>query len=234
MSASPQSRVPAGVTTGGQYSTSARGEADVSLAVGMPVTDEIRQGAFAHEDPTWAAGMLAPRAELDLTRPEAVPFDDPDAVESAVASVQTSHLASARADHAAHTTVLRWLSWAKERASDLVPGSPQAQRYGDFEAGIRHGVLALYSSTAEVREDYVVARLQRELGGAPAAHAFTRVRREMTSKRTSKASRTEWASAVRTAPEGPMRRGMLVAGLALSGQDGWWRARENPEAAVGR
>ena len=29
MSASPQSRVPAGVTTGGQYSTSARGEADV-------------------------------------------------------------------------------------------------------------------------------------------------------------------------------------------------------------
>lgn len=148
--------------------------------------------------------------------------------------MQTSHLASARADHAAQRTVTSWQDWATGHARAAVPGSPAAQRYSDFESGIRHGVMALYSGTAEIRDDYVVTRLQRELGGAPVNGAFHTVRREMTSKRTSKASRAEWADAVRTAPTEAMRRGILTAGLALSGQDGWWGLRADPEATVGR
>ncbi|WP_251153645.1 hypothetical protein [Cellulosimicrobium sp. Marseille-Q4280] len=234
MSDQHQSRVPAGVTTGGQFSTTARAEAHVTLAA-TPARDEIRGPAHKDEDPTWASGTLAPRDELGLTRPDAVPFDDdPSSVEDAIASVQTSHLASARADHAAARTVTGWQAWATEQARAQVPGSPAAQRYADFEAGIRHGVMALYSGTAEVREDYVVTRLQRELGGAPVNSTFHTVRREMTSKRTSKASRAEWAQSVRTAPTEAMRRGILTAGLALSGQDGWWGMRADPEATVGR
>lgn len=228
-----QPRVPAGTRIGGRFAAVERAEADVNLDAPGRV-DQVCGSHPPMDDPIWAAGMHAPNPGLHLARPSRADLTDPVVEEDAITSVQVSRLSQGRADHATGRTVRGWLSWAADRGKAESPGSEAAQRYEAFAAGVQHGVLALMSSTAEVRDEYVVARIQRELGAAPMPGAWVRARREMTSKRTSKASRDEWASMVRAMPQGPMRRGALTAGLALSGQDGWWRLREDPEGAIGR
>lgn len=213
----------------GKFARKPHAETDVRLdSVTSPVAPH-------HNDwtaPEWADGTVPPDGDVERRDLSGV-LDDEESVNSIVEGVLSSALQRARADHAANSTMSSWMYWAQAEARAHEPGSAQEQRFAQFAAGMEHGIVAIMSNTLEVRDEYVVARLQREMGSPPLAGLALRARREMTSKRSSRQSRQEWADTVRGMPDGPMRRGMLVSGAVLAGQDGWWGLRRSPQAVLG-
>jgi hypothetical protein len=90
----------------------------------------------------------------------------------------------------------------------------------EVRAGLWFGASTLMSGTAEVRDRYAFDRAVHHLGLVPSAGAQVRVRRALFEKRSSKQTRALWRETVEQEPDGPSRRGMLLAGLVLAGAVG--------------
>lgn len=136
-------------------------------------------------------------------------------------------------DRARHERLTEWLDRARKQAANEPAGSARAEAFEQFAAGIEHAIIALWSNIAEIRDDYVVDRLLRDLSNRPLpAHVGASVRQHaMWEKRTSARSRAEYAAALQTV-HGPMRRGMALAGLILSGLEQQWEIGDDLESCV--
>lgn len=142
-------------------------------------------------------------------------------------------LCRGRVGHDQAAALRSWRAFTEQRADLHRIDDPElAAVYDEFTAGLEHGVIALMSSTADVAPGYVVSRLTWQLGSRPRIGDFEHARRLLTQKRTSKASRAEWALMVQQAPSPAAQRGYVTAGLVLAGLDDWWGLRDDPARTV--
>jgi len=228
--ANGRNHTPAGVRTGGQYATQQRGEPEVRL----DPADTITRPAHPLDDPTWARGERPLPHSGTQVAADGVDLSQEPHVQAVVDAVLDSDLSRVHSDRTARGTFDSWHKTALREAQEAAQTEPEKARHlRTFAAGLEHGMLAMLSNTSQVRDEYVVARVQRELGSPPIRSMFTRTRAEMVSKRTSKASRQEWADLVASLPDGPMRRGVLVAGAVMAGQDGSWGMRTDAAKVMG-
>lgn len=226
------SRRPAGTPQGGQFAASARGETGVQLTptdtggafvttrTGVPVALSMRPGLEGR-----TAG-LPDRRPADWE-----PFGN--ALDRTVDSVLQGKLSRGVAGGDQSLNLSTWRAWATEQGRKHGLEDPQtAAQYDEFVTGLEHGVLALMSDKAEVRDTYVLHRLLWESSSHPRQGDYEQARRLATFKRTSKTSRQEWVRQSRQAPSEAAHRGFLTAGLVLSGLDDWWGLREDPHRTV--
>ena len=218
---SPRRREPEGTPAGGRFAQAPRAEGDVTLG---RAAEPLPYG-YGSLDPV-AAGL-----------PEVRPADwDPfeSANDAFVDSVHNGQLARSIVKGPQYMTARAWQQWAVQRSRETGLEDPEAAaKYDDFAKGVEHAVIALMSDKSEVAPTYVVSRILWPMGSHPRASDHQRARALLTFKRTSRASRSEWATQAGDAPSEAGRRGFLTAAAALSGTDAWWGLRENPDAAVG-
>lgn len=190
----------------------------------MTGQDRVPRGV--HDGGQFTSGRRG-EADVSLSIPTPRPGNDPlhestHAIGVAVQEGPLSH--GLLRDPERHAALRDWMQWARQRARECEPGSERARALEQFAAGIEQGVSALWSNTAEVRDEYVVDRLLRDMSRPPVHTSRLLANSVMWQKRTSRASRAEYAHALEWV-RGPMRRGMALAGVVLSGQEEQWDVR---------
>lgn len=228
-----QGRQPAGTPSGGRFTTGARAETGIELtAPAQAASPFVFDRGGDRYEVQMRPGQQPQTAGLPGHRPDDWdPFTT--ATDRAVASVHDGLLSQKVASGYQMGNLSTWHNWAQNQAAVHGLEDPEtAAAYAQFAAGIEHGTLALMSGTAEVRDLYVLHRLGWETGSSVRLGDWAQARRLTGFKRTSRASREEWASGLVSAPSEAARRGYLAAGLILSGLDDWWGLRADPAATV--
>lgn len=228
---SDQRRQPSGTPKGGQFAAGARTETGTELTP-APAGLFISTSTGRPVQLTMSPGLEGRNAGLPAERPaDWEPFGN--ALDRTVDSVHQGKLSRgvASGDQARNLRV--WHMWANEQAAKHRIDDPDtAAAYEQFTAGLEHGVIALMSDKAEVRDDYVISLVTWQLGSPPRPGDYAQARRLLTQKRTSAASRAEWAGQLQHAPSEAAHRGSVTAALVLSGLDDWWGLRDDPHAVV--
>ena len=178
------------------------------------------------------AGLSPETAALMQVRPDDwEPFGN--ALDRLVDSVHQGQLSRGVVNGERYSNLRSWQHWAETRAKQEGLDDPAAAaKYDDFAKGLEHAVIALMSDKAEVAPNYVISRIIWPLGAHVRPGDAWRARSLLTNKRTSKASRAEWAYQATQAPSAAARRGFLTAAVVLSGTDDWWGLRDDPDAVV--
>jgi hypothetical protein len=205
-------RVLRGVPEGGQFSATAHAEPKVTLGA-TPAA-----GLDLPED-----GFLGRHARCPEPRPAEWVFGEDGSIDAAVGTVADGPLSrgvvNAQRRNAFHT----WHEWAMTRAIET-----KDPAYDDFVMGLRTGVAALY----ERRMDHYDPSLDRFKPGGTPVYVADHALQISGTKRASAEDREHWRKMLKRTPSEAWHRGHLAAGLVLSGADGYWGMRENPDAAV--
>lgn len=205
-------RVVRGVPEGGQFAATAHAEPNVTLGT-SPST-----GLDLPED-----GFLGRHARCPEPRPAEWVFGEDDSIDAAVGTVADGPLSRGVVNAQRRNAFHAWHEWAMTRAIET-----KDPAYDDFVMGLRTGVAALY----ERRMDHYDPSLDRFKPGGTPVYAADHALQLSGTKRASAEDREHWRKLLKRTPSEAWHRGHLAAGLVLSGADGYWGMRENPDAAV--
>lgn len=196
---------------GGQFIGRARTEAELALpgpGARLTLPEDSFQGRHSG-DPD--------------VRPAEWVFGQDGSVDAAVGTVMDGPLSrgvvNARRREAFHA----WHDWAQERALET-----RDPAYDEFAMGLRTGAASLYERRLGA---YDPGLGRFKAGGTPTYIAAAAVDIAGT-KRTSFEDREHWRELLKRTPSEAWHSGHLAAGLVLSGADGFWGLRDDPDAAV--
>lgn len=212
MSTHPK-RQPAGIPVGGQFSVTTHPEPVVSLG----------------HSPASAATPLPRMPESGFEgRHSGQPVQAPgsfggDNVDRNVDTVMGGPLSRGIASADRRQAVQTWHEWAQRRCAETGD-----EDYADFAAGIKTGITALYERHHQPHE--MGADRFRE--DSIPVYAMDVALQAAARKRTTGADREHWRRLLKHTPSESWHRGHLAAGIILSGADGYWGMREDPEYAV--
>lgn len=207
-----QSRQPAGVPVGGQFAAAARAEAGITLHGAAPARLALPKDPF-----------LGRHARCPEPRPAEWVFGRDDSIDAAVGTVIDGPLSRGVVNSQRRIAFQAWDEWATARAHET-----KDPTYQDFLYGLRTGVAALY----ERRMDHYAPSLDRFKPGGTPAYTADHALQISGSKRASADDREHWRKLLKRTPSDAWHRGHLGAGLILSGADGYWGLRDDPDAAV--
>lgn len=206
------SRQPKGVPVGGQFAAASHTESGITLDATAPTRLVLPR------DP-----LLGRHARCPEPRPAEWVFGRDECIDAAVGTVMDGPLSRGVVNAQRRAAFNAWHDWAEAKAFET-----KDPAYRDFAAGLRTGVAALY----ERRMGHYEPGMDRfKLNGAPtyvADHAL----QVSGTKRTSGEDREHWRKLLKHAPTEEWHRGHVAAGLILSGADGYWGLRDDPDAAV--
>lgn len=100
--------------------------------------------------------------------------------------------------------------------------------YEHFAMGLRTGVSSLY----ERRMDHYEPGLDRFTAFGTPVYVVDNALQISGKKRASAEDREHWRRLLKRTPSKEWPRGHLAAGLILSGAEGYWGLRDDPDAAV--
>lgn len=206
------SRQPEGIPIGGQFAATAHSEPD--LALGSPGPARL----VLPKDP-----FLGRHASCPEPRPEEWVFGRDECVDAAVGTVMDGPLSRGVVNSQRRIAFHAWDEWATARTHET-----KDPAYQEFLYGLRTGVAALY----ERRMDHYDPSLDRFKPGGTPAYTADHALQISGTKRASAEDREHWRKLLQHTPSDAWHRGHLAAGLILSGADGYWGLREDPDAAV--
>ncbi|HEX9086150.1 MAG TPA: hypothetical protein VF867_01325 [Arthrobacter sp.] len=205
-------RRPMGIPAGGQFAPDTRSEPGISLDGPVPARLDLPEDSFQGRH----SGDPA-------VRPEDWVFGEDSSIDAAVGTVMDGPLSRGVVNAQRRAAFNAWHEWAMARALET-----KDPAYEHFVMGLRTGVGALY----ERRMDHYEPGLDRfHPEGAPtyvADHAL----QISGKKRASAEDREHWRKLLKRTPSEEWHRGHLAAGLILSGADGYWGLRDDPDATV--
>lgn len=105
---------------------------------------------------------------------------------------------------------------------------PKDPSYDDFVMGLRTGVASLY----ERRMDQIDRSLDRFNALGTPVYVADHALQIASTKRASFENREHLRRHLKRTPNEAWHRGHLAAGLVLSGADGYWGPREDPDGVV--
>lgn len=206
------SRQPKGVPVGGQFATTTHAEPNLSLSHEASPIQELP-----------ADGFLGWHARCPEPRPEEWVFGEEASIDAAVGTVMDGPLSRGVINARRRTAFNTWHGCAVDKAQES-----KNPAYEEFASGLRTGVSALY----ERRMDYYELGMDLfKSNGAPVNTANHALQLAGT-KRTSAEDREYWRKLLKRAPSESWHRGHLAAGLILSGADGYWGLRDDPDGAA--
>lgn len=146
-----------------------------------------------------------------------------DDVDLAVDTVMSGPLSRGIASADRRQAVQTWHEWAQRRGAETGD-----EDYAEFAAGIKTGITALYES--HLGEDKPDAG--RFDGDNIPTYTIDLALQAAAKKRTTGQSREHWRRLLKHTPSESWHRGHLAAGVILSGADGYWGMRSDPEHAA--
>lgn len=156
-------------------------------------------------------------------RPDEWVFGEDSSIDAAVGTVMDGPLSRGVVNAQRREAFHAWHDWAQARALET-----RDPAYEHFAMGLRTGVASLY----ERRLGAYDPGLDRfKPGGTPTYIAASAVDIAGT-KRASAEDREHWRRLLKRTPSEEWHRGHLAAGLVLSGADGYWGLREDPDFTV--
>ncbi|MET4143782.1 hypothetical protein [Arthrobacter sp. UYCo732] len=205
-------RQPKGIPAGGQFAATAHTEAGIVLE---------EQAGSRLELPD--DGFLGRHARCPEPRPAEWVFGEDASVDAAVGTVMDGPLSRGVVNAQRREAFQAWHEWAMNRY--LETKSPD---YMQFAMGLRTGVSSLY----ERRLAHYEPGLDRfNQSGTPVYVADHAVQISGT-KRASIEDREHWRKLLKLTPDEAWHRGHLAAGLIVSGAEGYWGLRGDPDAAA--
>jgi hypothetical protein len=205
-------RVLRGVPEGGQFTATCHAEPDVALGSAPSA------GLNLPED-----GFTGQNARCPEPRPEEWVFGEDASIDAAVGTVMDGPLSRGVVNAQRRNAFHAWHEWAMTRAQET-----RDPAYDDFVSGLRTGVAALY----ERRMGHYEPGMDRFKPFDTPVYVVDHALQISGSKRASAEDREHWRMLLKHAPSEAWHRGHLAAGLVLSGADGYWGLREDPDAAV--
>lgn len=205
-------RQPAGVPVGGQFAATAHSEAGISL--GRPSTTQL----VLPDDP-----FLGRHARCPEPRPAEWAFGEEASVDAAVGTVMDGPLSRGVVNAQRREAFHGWHDWAMAKAQET-----KDEAYEDFVMGLRTGAASLY----ERRLGHYQPGLDRFKHGGTPVYVTDHAIQVSGTKRASFEDREHWRKLLKRTPSDAWHRGHLAAGLVLSGFDGHWGLRDDPEAVV--
>lgn len=205
-------RVLRGVPEGGRFSVDHRAEPDLTLGTAPGARLVLPEDGF-----------LGRQARCPEPRPADWVFGRDECIDAAVGTVIDGPLSRGVVNAQRRGSFHAWHEWAMTRS--LETNDPA---YDEFAMGLRTGVASLYERRLGAYEP----GLDRfKPGGTPTYIASSALDISGT-KRASAEDREHWRKLLKRTPSEAWHRGHLAAGLILSGADGYWGLREEPDAAV--
>jgi hypothetical protein len=205
-------RVLRGIPEGGQFAATTHTEPD--LALGTPPATRL----VLPED-----GFAGRHARCPEPKPADWVFGRDECIDAAVGTVTDGPLSRGVANAQRRDAFHAWHEWAMTRAIET-----KDPAYDDFVSGMRTGVAALY----ERRMDHYEPGLDRFKAFGTPVYVADHALQISGTKRASAEDREHWRKLLKLTPSEAWHRGHLAAGLVLSGGDGYWGMRENPDAVV--
>lgn len=206
-------RHPAGIPAGGQFAADAHTEPGITLipparGTKLDLPEDGFQGRHSG-DPS--------------VRPEGWVFGEDQSIDAAVGTVMDGPLSRGVVNAQRRGSFHLWHEWAMARAIET-----NDPAYEHFAMGLRTGVAALYERRLGAYEP----GLDRfKPSGTPTYIAHSALGVSAT-KRASFEDREHWRRLLKRTPSEGWHRGHLAAGLILSGADGYWGLRDDPDATV--
>lgn len=205
-------RVRPGVPEGGQFAATSHAEPGLTLETPAPAQLNLPKDPF-----------LGRHARCPEPRPADWVFGKDECIDAAVGTVDDGPLSRGVVNAQRRIAFHAWDEWATERAFET-----KDPAYYDFLYGLRTGVAALY----ERRMDHYDPGMDRFGPFGTPAYTADHALQISGSKRTSAEDREHWRKLLKRTPSDAWHRGHLAAGLILSGAEGYWGLRDNPDAAV--
>jgi hypothetical protein len=207
-----RNRVLRGVPEGGRFAAEHHTEPGISLD--GPAISRLE----LPED-----GFLGRHARCPEPKPDNWVFGRDECIDAAVGTVQDGPLSRGVVNAQRRDAFHVWHEWAMTRAIET-----KNPAYDDFVSGLRTGVAALY----ERRMDHYEPGLDRFKPFGTPVYVADHALQISGTKRASAEDREHWRKLLKRTPNEAWHRGHLAAGLVLSGSDGYWGIRQNPDAAV--
>jgi hypothetical protein len=205
-------RQPKGIPVGGQFAATTHTEPGISLDGPAPSRLELPEDGF-----------LGRHARCPEPRPAEWVFGDDASIDAAVGTVMDGPLFRGVVNARRRDAFNGWHEWAMARAQET-----KDPAYNDFVMGLRTGAAALY----ERRMDHYDPSLDRFKHGGTPVYVADHALQISGTKRASFEDREHWRKLLKRTPSEAWHRGHLGAGLILSGADGYWGMRQDPDAAV--
>jgi hypothetical protein len=205
-------RQPKGIPTGGQFAATNHTEPGISLDSPAPHRLELPEDGF-----------LGRHARCPEPRPSEWVFGQDASFDAVVGTVMDGPLSRGVVNAQRRTAFHAWHDWAMARA--LETRDPD---YMEFAMGLRTGVASLY----ERRMDHYQPGLDRFQHGGTPVYVTDHAVQVSGSKRASVEDREHWRKLLKHTPNEEWHRGHVAAGLILSGADGYWGMRDNPDSAM--
>lgn len=207
-----KNRVLRGVPEGGRFAAEHHTEPDLALGATPPAHLTMPPDPF-----------LGRHARCPEPKPDDWVFGRDECIDAAVGTVADGPLSRGVVNAQRREAFHAWHEWAMTRALET-----KDPAYDDFVAGLRTGVAALY----ERRMGHYEPGLDRFKPGGTPVYVADHALQISGAKRASAEDREHWRKLLKRTPSEAWHRGHLAAGLVLSGADGYWGMRENPDASV--
>lgn len=204
-------RVLRGVPEGGRFAAEQHAEPELSL------------GAVAARLDLPGDTFLGRHARCPEPRPADWVFGRDECIDAAVGTVIDGPLSRGVVNAQRRNALHAWHEWAMTRAIET-----KDPAYDEFVSGLRTGVAALY----ERRMDHYEPGMDRFKAFGTPVYVADHALQISGTKRASVEDREHWRKLLKRTPSEAWHRGHLAAGLVLSGADGYWGMRENPDAVV--
>lgn len=204
----PIARQPRGIPVGGRFAGISHQESGVRIplpAGGPRVIDTGFEGRHSGQ-PDRAPGGFGG-----------------DNVDQVVDTVLSGPLSRGIASAGRRDALKSWHEWAQQRGQETGD-----RDYADFAAGIKTGTTSLYEE--HLGEDK--PGFDRFDGDSISTAVLDLAMQAAATKRTTGVSREHWRRLLKLTPSESWHRGHLAAGVILSGADGYWGMRDDPEHAV--
>jgi len=206
-------REPTGIPAGGQFAGTSHPETGIALE-----TAPDRTMLVLPED-----GFQGRHSGDPFVRPEDWVFGEDSSIDAAVGTVLDGPLSRGVVNAQRRDAFNAWHEWAMARALET-----KDPAYEHFVMGLRTGVSSLY----ERRMDHYEPALDRFNQSGTPTYVADHALQISGTKRASAEDREHWRKLLKHTPSEEWHRGHLAAGLILSGADGYWGLRDDPDATV--
>ncbi|GAA4032635.1 hypothetical protein GCM10023063_14920 [Arthrobacter methylotrophus] len=205
-------RQPKGIPAGGQFAATTHTEPGVNLRAKASTELNLPEDTF-----------LGRHARCPEPRPDDWVFGEDASIDAAVGTVMDGPLSRGVVNAQRRNAFHAWHDWAMTRALET-----KDPAYDDFVMGLRTGAAALYERSM----DHYDPSLDRFKPGGTPVYVTDHALQISGTKRASFEDREHWRKLLKLTPSEAWHRGHLGAGLVLSGSDGYWGMREDPDATV--
>jgi len=205
-------RQPKGIPSGGQFAATTHAEPGLTLAGPVASRLDLPEDSFQGR-----------HARCPEPRPDGWVFGEDASIDAAVGTVMDGPLSRGVVNAQRRGSFQLWHEWAMDRYQET-----KEPDYMQFAMGLRTGVASLY----ERRMNHYEPGLDRFNQLGTPAYVADHAAQVSGTKRTSFEDREHWRKLLKNTPDEAWHRGHLAAGLILSGADGYWGLRDDPDAAA--